>query len=70
MKFNVYNRQLEVNRHQGQWRVLILGSEGKKRLGENIVIPADVREDELMDYLADLCHEWSREGHVSVTRLA
>jgi len=70
MKFNVYSRQLEVNRHQGQWQVLVSGSEGKKRLAEDIVIPADVREEELTEYLADLCHEWARDGHDRVIRLA
>lgn len=69
MKFDVYGRKLEVIRQDGKWLVLIPGTEGKKRLADDIVVPSHIRGEELADYLADLCHEWSREGRDRVVRL-
>ena len=69
MKFDVYGRKLDVIRHQNQWRVLIAGSEGKKRLAEDIMVPSHIPEEALAEYLADLCHEWSRKGKESVLRI-
>jgi len=40
------------------WRVYYVGSEGKKRLANDLVIPSELHKDELLNYIADLCHEW------------
>ncbi|MFH2130693.1 MAG: hypothetical protein ABIK68_10005 [bacterium] len=69
MKFDVYGRRIEVVRHNARWCVFEPGSDGKKRIADDLRIPAAVGEDELIDYLADLCHEWSRQGHDRVVRV-
>ncbi len=69
MKLDVYGRKREVIRHRNQWRVLISGTEGKKRIAEDIMIPSHIKEEALMNYLADLCHEWSRPGNDCVVKL-
>lgn len=69
MTLDVYGRKLEVYRHQGRWRVLLSGSDGKKRIAEDVMVPSHIRKEELVEYLADLCHEWSRPGRDQVVRL-
>lgn len=59
MKFNVFGRYVEVVRKKDSWLVYYLGSEGKKRIAEDILIPSSVQDDDLVEYLADLCHEWA-----------
>ena len=69
MKFDVYGRKIEIVKHNAQWRVFYLGGEGKKRIANDITIPSHVEESELLNYLADLYHEWSREGFDRVVTL-
>lgn len=69
MKFDVYGRKLEILWKQDRWQILIAGSEGKKRIFTDIVIPASIKEHELIVYLSDLCHEWATTDHPNVSRL-
>lgn len=69
MRLDVFGRDLEVVRDGDRWRVLYLGGEGKKRPAPELVVPAQLREDEVIGYLADLCHEWARPGHDTVRRI-
>ena len=57
MKLNVYGQKIEIIRLKGQWKVFILGSEGKKRLADDIVIPSDIQEKQLIRYISDMFHE-------------
>ena len=59
MKLNVYGKLIEANRHNSQWIVFYLGNEGKKRLANNLHVPNNIPEEQLITYLADLCHEWA-----------
>jgi len=68
MKLDVYGRQIVIVKHNDQWRVFYLGGEGKKRIADDITIPSHIGENELSGYMADLCHEWSREGNDRVTK--
>ena len=58
-RFDVFGRTMQVEWTSDQWHVFYLGSEGKKRLAENIRIPSNVSPQDLAQYLADLCHEWA-----------
>jgi len=69
MKFDVYGRKIEIVKHDNQWRIFYLGDEGKKRMADDITIPSHLAESDLLNYLADLCHEWSREGFDRVVKL-
>lgn len=62
MRISLYGRKIEVTQKDGRWWVFYLGSEGKKRVAGDIIIPATIMEEELIDYLADLFHEWSQSG--------
>lgn len=69
MKFDVFGRDLEVIRKDNKWLAYYLGNEGKKRIAGDIFIPAETKESELIEYLADLCHEWACPGHEKVLKL-
>ncbi len=59
MQFNIYGRKIEVLRSGERWESFLLGSEGKKRVADDIFIPSHIKENELECYLEDLLHEWA-----------
>ena len=67
MKLNVFGKIVEVTRRDNQWIAYYLGNEGKTRTADDIRIPAHIAEDELADYIADLCHEWATPRYNCVT---
>ena len=69
MKFNVFGKNIEIKHRNSEWIVFYLGNEGKKRLAEDIFVPSDISENQLIDYLSDLCHEWARPNHSEVKKL-
>jgi len=69
MRFDVFGRQVVVERREGAWAVFYPGAEGKRRRADDLVIPASVREEDLARYLEDLCHEWATEESPSVRRI-
>jgi hypothetical protein len=68
VKFDIYGMELDVVRLEDAWRVYQLGPEGKKRLADGIVIPPELPEDDLLQYLADLLHEHASARHPNATR--
>ena len=69
MRFDIYRRlQLDIVREAGQWAVY-QSVAGKRVRADEIVIPADVTEEELAAYLDDLYHEMWRPGDI-VARVA
>jgi hypothetical protein len=69
LKFNVFGKQVLIAKLNGGWATYYLGSEGKRRPAIDIVVPADIQESEIEQYLDDLCHEWATEQHPDVKRL-
>jgi hypothetical protein len=59
MKLNIYGRKFEVIKSEGKWKVFILGDEGKKRIADQITIPSNIVESELINYISDMYHEWA-----------
>ena len=68
-KFDVFGRHVIVTRDEERWRAYYCGDEGKRRPAADIIIPASVAEEDLRQYLADLCHEWATGSHPDVTQL-
>jgi hypothetical protein len=56
MKLDVYGRRIEVVKERGEWAIYTLG-EGKKNKITDFVIPADLGEEEILIYVADIFHE-------------
>ncbi len=69
MKYNVFGRKIEIIKSDGKWKVYILGSEGKKRSFHDILIPSDVVEGDLENYLEDLLHEWASPENDRVIKI-
>jgi hypothetical protein len=62
MKFDIYGRyQLDIVRSKDSWIILRV-EEGKRRPETDMIIPASVTENDLMEYLEDLLHELARPG--------
>jgi len=59
IKFSVYGRDILVVDNDSGWTAFYPGTEGKRRPATDIVIPPDLPEEELAQYLEDLCHEWA-----------
>ncbi len=67
MRFDIYGRYtLEVIRDGDEWTVY--RRENDKRRTANLVIPAELTDDEIATCLDDLLHEQARPGE-SITPL-
>jgi hypothetical protein len=56
MRFDVFGRHIAVRKKDGAWECFLLGADGKRR-EMNLVIPAFVPEEEVLQFLADILHE-------------
>jgi hypothetical protein len=69
MRFDVYGRFiLVIERTTSGWLVLQQGADGKRRIFEDVVLPPDLPEAEVVVHLDALLHELSRPG-ARITRL-
>ena len=69
LKFNVFGRDVLIEHNGNGWQVFYLGTEGKRRPARDIVIPPNIEESKLTQYLDDLCHEWATDRNNSVKRV-
>ncbi|KFI06125.1 hypothetical protein [Massilia sp. BSC265] len=56
LRFKVFGRLVAISGKPGAWQAFYPGSDGTRRPA-GFVIPADITEDGLAEYLADLFHE-------------
>lgn len=68
LRFDVFGREIAVERTADGWRPLLIGSEGKSRLAD-FEIPSTLGEDELLGYLDDLFHEYATADRPCVREL-
>ena len=68
-RFNVFGNLIAVAGSAGAWRAFHLGADGKRRPAD-FIVPRDVQEADLAEYLADLFHENATPRNSSVTQLA
>lgn len=69
-RFGVFGRLFDIERREGRWSVLAVGSDGK-RAPAGFVIPEFVTDEELEQFLFDLFHEqaaYKKGGIVRVGR--
>ena len=67
-RFRVFGKLVAVTGRAGARRAFYLGPEGKRRPAD-FIIPADVADDGLDEYLGDLFHEDATPRYHSVERL-
>ena len=51
------------------WQLFYMSTEGKRRPADDILVPDFITESELVDFIADLCHEWATEKYTGVKRI-
>ncbi|MEM9301349.1 MAG: hypothetical protein AAGE01_04520 [Pseudomonadota bacterium] len=68
LKFDVFGREVHIERRGDRWQAYYPGNDGKRRPAPDIIIPASIAEAELLQYLDDLCHEWATPGNAAVRR--
>ena len=66
--FNIFGALIAVVGSEGAWRAFYLGADGKRRPAD-FIVPGDVAEDELCEYLADLYHENSTPRNPDAVQL-
>ena len=69
MKFDVFGRAILVVETASGWATFYLGAEGKRRSATDIVVPPDILESDIEQYLSDLCHEWATDRNPNVKRI-
>lgn len=69
LKFNIFGTLIAVTGTDGDWRAFYLGAEGKRRPAD-FIVPRDVTEDDLCEYLADLFHENATPRNCNAVQLA
>ncbi|SEN36842.1 hypothetical protein SAMN05428959_1011392 [Duganella sp. CF517] len=67
-RFNVFGRLIAIRGEAGERRAFELGAEGKRRPAD-FIVPDDVADDELCEYLFDLFHEDATPRNSGVTRI-
>jgi hypothetical protein len=67
-KFNVFGTHIAVAGNDGAWQAFYLGTDGKRRLAD-FIVPSDIAEDDLCEYLADLFHENATPRNNTTTRI-
>ncbi len=68
LRFNVFGKLIVIGGKPGAWQAFYPGNNGTRRPAD-FVIPADVSEDGLGEYLADLFHEDATPRRNTVRRL-
>jgi len=69
LKFDVFGKRILIIEVNGEWAVFYIGEEGKRRPAIDIILPPDIPEMEIEQYLGDICHEWATNLHPVVKRL-
>ncbi|MCD2514804.1 hypothetical protein LQ564_00575 [Massilia sp. G4R7] len=68
LRFNVFGTLVTITGAPGAWQAFHPGTDGKRRPAD-FVIPHDISEDGLLEYLADLFHEDATPRRPTVHRL-
>jgi NAD(P)H-nitrite reductase large subunit len=69
LKFDVFGRDVAIVKTESGWQAFYSGSEGKRRPARDIIVPSNITEIEMTQYLDDLCHEWATDRNKNVNRV-
>ena len=67
-RFNVFGTLIAISGKPGAWQAFYPGNDGTRRPAD-FIVPADVSEEGLADYLTDLFHEDATPRRNTVERL-
>ena len=68
--FDVFGKKMSVHREGDDWLLFSESETGIRARVYDVVIPSDVNENELANYLDDIYHEYANEKHTSVIRVS
>ena len=68
-KFNIFGTLIDVTGEPGAWQAFYPGADGKRRPAD-FIVPNDVTEHELCEYLADLFHEEATPRNNTATEIS
>ena len=69
LKFNVFGKIMSVERKNHEWVLFVDSSTGFKNQINDVVIPNDLKEDNLESFLDDMYHEWATVENPKVERI-
>ncbi|RFP09469.1 hypothetical protein D0T25_29335 [Duganella sp. BJB488] len=67
-RFKIFGALIAITGSEGGWKAFYLGTDGKRRPAD-FVVPSDIAEDDLCEYLADLYHENATPRNCDAVRL-
>lgn len=67
--YDVFGTTMRINRVAGQWLLYRVSEDGKSMRINDVAIPDELREAELMGYLDDIFHEYATEAKDRVVKL-
>ena len=65
-KIDVFGKKIQAIFSDNWWIIYYLSSDCKRRLANDIIVPSFIKESEIENYLADLCHEWATDKYPEV----
>ena len=69
MKYDVYGRSMTVEKAGSKWKLFVNSGEGKRREINDVVIPQQLGEEEIAQFLADIYHEAATERYPDVKQV-
>ena len=69
LRLDVFGRRVQVVRDGQSWTAYESSGDGKRRRMQGMVIPAELSSDEVVRYIADICHEWASPKNPHVITL-
>lgn len=69
IELNVYGKIIIARQSLEGWGLRYKGKDGKSRPAHDLIVPDFIREEDLIGYLSDLCHEWATDKFPTVYRL-
>lgn len=70
IRFDIYGRQLSVQRKADQWLLFRESDTGMRTRIYEVVIPDDLDQSELCGYLADIYHEFATDAHPEARQIS
>ncbi|PJZ85566.1 DUF7661 family protein [Leptospira harrisiae] len=67
--FKIYNIIICISGKPHSWEAFYVGNEGKKRKAD-FIIPENLEESDLCEYLADLFHEYATPTNHKTFRIS
>lgn len=70
MRLDDFGQAMAIVRVEHTWKAFASDSDGKRRRVEGLVIPAELSGHEVVQYVADICHEMASPQRADVNRLS